>query len=195
MPKKTKTIPLFFIKVYEFLNDYDLSPADKILYGLIENGSKKNICRWNNSTLVLYSSISPRQINTSLLKLQKRKLIKVKQYGKSREIRINKEKLEEELFLNSNFMKVYTSVLMDFNLTLNEKFIYSIIRNMCKSKSSKCLLIPKEVCTICGCSTSTYYVSINNLNALSYIKLNTKNDVNKLQAKIMKDLWPKISSC
>lgn len=195
MPKKTKTIPLFFIKVYEFLNDYDLSPADKILLGVLNN-CRGECCKLNNEQLCLYSGISLRQINTSLKKLSNLDLIDKEYFSKYRKIKVNRILIKQRAKEKPNFIKVYSSVLMDFNLTFNEKLIYSIIRGIHESPNKQRYLISKEVCQLCGCSISAYYTSINKLTDLSYLRKKTnKNQIDKRMkyniVSVSRDLWPK----
>lgn len=185
----------YFIKIYEFLNLYNLSISDKIIYGIIKNSNKNN-CILKTSVLSQLANVSNQTVINSLNNLKKNNLIDYTNYNGINKITINVSEFNNKTNHINFFIPIYSSTLFDTKIPASCKIVYSLLRTIAENNKISntkltCALFPKEFCKICGMTKPTYYKSLKILEKESYIKLiNSKGNKYKTFdfANIIKDL-------
>lgn len=187
----------YFIKLYEFLNSYNLSISDKIIYGIIKNSNKDN-CILKTNTLSKLANVSKQTVINSLNNLKENNLIDYTNCNGINKIIINISEFNNKIKSTSFFIPVHSSILFDTELPTSCKIVYSLLITIAKNNKIPntkltCSLFTKDFCKICGITKPTYYKSLKILEEKSYIKLIVSKEDKRVKfdfANILKDLHP-----
>ncbi len=72
--------------------------------------------------------------------------------------------------MSNTFIKMYTEVSQNTDMTINEKFIYTVIHHLADGLNGNCLANNSKIAERTGCSSlSTVANSISHLKNLGYI--------------------------
>ena len=129
----------YFVKIYDNLNkEFDgakLKQSDKMLFGFIDYSCRLNRkCTWSNEAFVDNTGLSLSQIKSSLNNLEGAGLI-------TREKRTNGKviNIADGIELSKTFIKMYTQVSQNTDMTINDKFIYTVIHHLADGLNGNCL--------------------------------------------------------
>lgn len=181
------TYSKFFIKIYDCLNKYNIGQSDKIVFGCISYSCSLNNgkCNWNNESFVNNTGLSKAQVLDSINKLIEAGLI-------NKIIKDNKRIIQISKDFNSSgtFIKMYTELLRIKNLSINDKYVYTVIHTLAsKEFDYKCFGNNTMIMRRANCkSLNTVANSIKNLEKLGLIEVINVNKKTRI-IKIKIDLW------
>lgn len=166
---------MYFIKIHDSLKSplalrntkIKLTNTDKIVYGLIEFGTANcKRCTWKISTFADKAHVSYRQVERSLDKLEKLKLIRMTRNTNGLYIYSCVKKFDDD------YIPLYDGVLDNSDLTLTEKIIYSHFKQYANNaKNNFPVRYKEEIAEECDCSLSTVKTAMKKLISLEYMKL------------------------
>lgn len=160
----------YFVKIYDNLNKEfngeKLKRFDKVLFVFIDYSCRLNRkCTWSNEAFVDNTGLSLSQIKSSLNNLERSGLI-------TREKRTNGKviNIADGIELSNTFIKMYTEVSQNTDMTINDKFIYTVIHHLADGLNGNYLANNSKIAERTGCSSvSTVANSISHLKNLGYI--------------------------
>lgn len=178
----------FFIKIYDELNNYNIGQSDKIIFGCIDYSCRlnNNKCNWTNEAFMVNTGLSKAQVIDSINNLIKVGLIEKKVKENNKRIILISKNFDR----SGTFIKMYTELLKIKNLSINDKFIYSIIHTLAnKEYNYKCFGNNTMIMKRANCkSLNTVANSIKKLQKLRIIEVTQVNKNTRI-IEIKIDFW------